>query len=108
MKKRKKILFISSTGGHLSELLQLEPLINEYESYLVTEWTKSNETIKDRYRNVFYVIYGTKSNLLTYVFKFAINSIICLILQIKIRPDIIITTDRTLAFQCATLENYLK
>lgn len=92
MKKRKKILFISSTGGHLSELLQLEPLINEYESYLVTEWTKSNETIKDRYRNVFYVIYGTKSNLLTYVFKFAINSIICLILQIKIRPDIIITT----------------
>ena len=30
----KKVMFISSTGGHLSELLQLKPLFTKYDSYL--------------------------------------------------------------------------
>lgn len=38
----KRILFISSTGGHLKELLQLRPLMNKYDSYIITEKTKSN------------------------------------------------------------------
>ncbi len=32
----KKILMISSTGGHLSELLQLLPLAEEYQTLWVT------------------------------------------------------------------------
>ncbi len=31
----KKVLWISSQGGHLNELLQLEPLFSKYDSYLM-------------------------------------------------------------------------
>jgi len=44
--KKKKVLFIASTGGHLSELLQLKSLFNKYNSYLITEKTKSTIGLK--------------------------------------------------------------
>lgn len=89
---KKKVLFISSTGGHLTELLQLEPLMKKYDSYLITENTVSNKKLKKKYKNVFYVIYGTKDYLFSYIPKFIINSIYCFILFLYIRPDVIITT----------------
>ena len=42
-KNKKKVLFISSTGGHLNELLQLKILFNKYDSYIITEKDKTNE-----------------------------------------------------------------
>ena len=42
--KKKKVLFISSTGGHLEELTQLKELFDKYDYYIVTERTKSNMT----------------------------------------------------------------
>ena len=39
MEKRKKVMFIASTGGHLSELLQLSPLFEKYDYTIVTEKT---------------------------------------------------------------------
>ena len=33
--KKKKILFISSMGGHLNELVQLKPLMDKYDSMLI-------------------------------------------------------------------------
>ena len=38
--KKKKVLFISSTGGHLSELLQLSPLFEKYDNYIADRTTK--------------------------------------------------------------------
>ena len=35
--KKKKVLFIASTGGHLTELMQLKPLFKEYDYHIVTE-----------------------------------------------------------------------
>ena len=88
----KKVIFISSTGGHLSELLQLKPLMNEYDSYLITEKTKSNLSLKDKFDKVYFLVYGTKKNLFTYFFKFSFNILKSLILFIKIRPNAIVTT----------------
>ena len=34
---KKKVLFISSTGGHLDELMQLAPLFKKYEYKIITE-----------------------------------------------------------------------
>ena len=90
--KNKKVLFISSTGGHLNELLQLKSLFSKYNSYIITEKTKSNINLKDMYNNVYYLVYGTRKNMLTYIFKFIFNAIKSLILFIKIRPKVIITT----------------
>lgn len=92
MKKNNKVIFISSTGGHLNELLQLKPLMEEYNSYLITEKTKSNVFLKNKFNNVFFLVYGTKKNLFTYIFKFGFNVLKSLYLFIKIRPRAIVTT----------------
>ena len=87
-----KVLFISSTGGHLNELLQLKSLFSKYDSYLVTEKTKSTEGLKKKYNNVYYLIYGTKQHLFSYIFKFIANIFKSFYLYFKIRPKVIVTT----------------
>jgi len=89
----KKVLFISSTGGHLSELLQLKNMFNKYDYYLITEKTKSTSTLIKKYpKKVKYLTYCTKSKPLSYMFKFPYNIIKSIYLYLKIRPKIIITT----------------
>lgn len=90
--KNKKVLFISSTGGHLDELLQLKPLFKKYDSYIITEKTKSTIDLKDKYSKVNYLVYGTKDHFITYIFKFIYNVFKSLILFIKISPKVIVTT----------------
>jgi len=92
IKKEKRVLFISSTGGHLSELLQLKPLIEEYDSYIITEKTKSNLSLKNKFNHVFYLVYGTKKNLFTYFFIFGFNILKSFYYFIKIRPRVVVTT----------------
>ena len=67
----KKVLFISSTGGHFSELLQLKPLFKKYDSYIITEKDETNVNLKQEYGNkMFFLPYGTRSKLFTYIFKY--------------------------------------
>ena len=89
----KKILFISSTGGHLSEIMQLKSMFDKYDYHIITEKTKSNLKLREKHPNrVNYLIYGTKAHFLTYPFKLLANCFISLFLYIKIRPKVIITT----------------
>jgi hypothetical protein len=88
---KKKVLFISSTGGHLNELLQLKSLFSNYDYLLVTEKDKSTISLKDKY-NVKYLVYGTRKNLFSYFFKFIFNFIKSFIIFIKFKPDVVITT----------------
>ena len=88
---KKKVLFISSTGGHLNELLQLKSLFYNYDYLLVTEKDKSTISLKDKY-NIKYLVYGTRKNLFSYFFKFIFNFIKSFIIFIKFKPDVVITT----------------
>jgi len=89
----KKVLFISSCGGHLVELLKLEPMFKDYDSYIITEKTKGNSKLKDKYKNkISFLVYGTKDHMLVYPFKLLYNSFKSLFLYIKIRPKYIVTT----------------
>ena len=91
--KDKKILYISSTGGHLNELLQLKSLFNKYNYYIVTEKTKSSDFLQDEYKEkVSYLAYETKKNPFKYFFVFLYNIIKSLIIFLKQKPDIIVTT----------------
>ena len=90
---KRQVLFIASTGGHLNELLQLSPMFKEHDYYLITEKTKSNMYLKDKYpKRVNYLVYGTRSNMLTYPFKLLYNCFKSLFLYLKVRPKVIITT----------------
>ena len=39
---KKKVLFISSTGGHFNELMQLKPMFEKYDYHIITEKDKTN------------------------------------------------------------------
>lgn len=91
--KNKKILFVASTGGHLNELLQLKSMFSKYDFHLITEKTKSNMYLRDKYKDkVDYLVYGTKDHIFIYPFKLLYNSFKSLFLFFKIRPDYVITT----------------
>lgn len=94
MKKGKdiKAIFISSMGGHLSECLALDPLIQKYDSLIVTEKTKATEFVKDEYKNVEYLKYGTKKNPFKYFFLFIYNTFKSFKIFRKFKPDVVITT----------------
>ena len=87
-----RVMFIASTGGHLSELLQLEKVMKKYDYSLITEKTPSNMKLQEKYKNVSYLIYGTKDHPLTYPFKLLANCFNSLYLYFKYHPDYIITT----------------
>jgi len=90
---KKKVLFISSTGGHLNELFQLESMFKNYDYHLITEKTKVNLKLKEKYKkNLDYLMYGTKSHLFKYIFVFSYNIFKSLYLYFKIRPKYIVTT----------------
>ena len=89
----KRVLFISSTGGHFNELMQLESMFSKYDYHIITEKTKSNLKLKNQHpRRVNYLIYGTKDHMLTYPFKLLANCFKSLYFYFKIRPQYIITT----------------
>jgi UDP-N-acetylglucosamine:LPS N-acetylglucosamine transferase len=90
---KRNVLFVASTGGHLKELMQLEKMFDNYDFNLITEKTKSNLYLKDKYKNkVFFLTYGTKDHMLTYPFKLFFNCLKSLYLFFKIHPDYIVTT----------------
>ena len=89
----KKVLFISSTGGHLNELLQLSPLFEKYDYHIITEKDKTNEYLQDKYEDkVSYLPYGTRSHMITYIIKYLYLIIKTFFLYFKIRPKVIVTT----------------
>lgn len=90
---KKNVMFISSTGGHLTELFQLKELFNKYNYHIVTEKTESNLSLKKKYKNkIDFLVFGTKDHLITYPFKLIYNCFKSIYLYIKIHPDYIVTT----------------
>lgn len=92
----KKVLFISSTGGHLDEMMQLKSMFNDYDYYIITEKQKSNLSLKEKFPNrVSFLLYGSYTTLgkkLIYPFRLLYNSFKSLILYFKIKPKYIVTT----------------
>lgn len=83
--KKPKLLFVSSSGGHLEQLLMLKPLMEKYDSKIVTEKTKFNK-VGD------YFVFQTGHKDKFMIFKVFINLIYAFIIFIKERPTHIIST----------------
>jgi len=88
----KRVMFISSTGGHLDELMQLKPIFKNYDYSIVTEKTKSNINLKNKFTKVSFLVFGTKDHLFSYIFKFIYNCLKSVFIFIKYRPNVIVTT----------------
>lgn len=89
----KKVLFISSTGGHLTEMLELKPLFCKCDYHIITEKTKSTLSLQKKYKGrVDYLTFGTKDHLWSYLFIFPWNCLKSIYYYFKIKPDVVITT----------------
>lgn len=87
----KKVMFISSEGGHLNELMQLD--FEKYDYSIVTEKTESNKDLVNRYKGrVFYLTYGTRKTPIIYFFILIFNFFKSLYLFKKLKPDVVVTT----------------
>ena len=93
---KKKVLFISSTGGHLEEMMQLKKMFDDYDYHIITEKTKSNLSLLKKYPGrVNFLVYGSYTTLgrkLIYPFKLLYNTFKSLILYLKIKPKYIVST----------------
>lgn len=86
----KKVMFISSEGGHLSELKQLN--IEEYDYSLVTEKTEFTKKLPQKYNNVYYLKYETRKSPFKYVFVLIYNFFKSLQIFLKEKPEVVVTT----------------
>lgn len=89
----KNVLFISSTGGHLNELLQLKPMFTNYNYNIITEKDNFTLSLQNEYKDkIYYLPYGTRSKFFSYIFKYLSICLKSLYLYFKLKPKYIITT----------------
>lgn len=87
--KKIKICFTSSSGGHFEQLIMLRPLMEEYDSYIVTEKLDYDITVGQI--PIKHVVQINRTD--SYFFlKFLFNIIKSLIIVIVNRPTITIST----------------
>ncbi len=89
----KKVMFISSTGGHFNELMKLEPLFKNYKVTVVTESSSNKKKLKNEYRkyNIHFLLKKSKYKIVS-LFNLFINCFISLFYFVKYRPKYIVTT----------------
>ena len=90
--KKKRVMFISSEGGHMSELQQLE--FEKYDYTVVTEKTETTIGLTKKYKDrIYFLKYGTKKTLIRYILMMLfINFPKSLYLFLKIRPQVVVST----------------
>lgn len=85
----KKLCFAASTGGHFEQLSMLKPLMEKYDSCVVTEKTQYKAIIKDQ---KMYYMHQVNRKESFYLFWMVINAFRSISILIKEKPDVVITT----------------
>lgn len=88
MNKKIKICFIASSGGHFEQLMMLKPIMEKYDSFVVSEKTKYNVEINYKKYNLLQV----NRKEFFWFGKLFINSLKCLLIYVREKPNIIIST----------------
>ena len=89
MNKKIKLCFAASSGGHFEQLMMLKPLMDRYDSFIVTEKTKYNLDKEDKRT---YFLLQTNRKEKDFLFNIVANVFKSLLIFYKEKPDIIITT----------------
>lgn len=85
----KKLCFAASSGGHFEQISMLKPLMEKYESCIVTEETNYKANIKGQ---KMYYMHQVNRKEKTMLFWMIVNAFKSLKLIIVEKPDVIITT----------------
>ena len=84
-----KVCFIASSGGHFEQLMMLKPLMEKYESFIVTE--KTNYSILNSEIPLYYLKQVNRHEI-KFIFYMILNSISALKIFVKEKPQIVIST----------------
>lgn len=87
--KKIKICFAASSGGHFEQLMMLKPLMNKYDSFIVTEKTSYMVEMKDK--KVYYLSQVNRKEK-SFLFRMIGNFFKSLKIFIKEKPDVVIST----------------
>lgn len=88
-KKKFKICFAASSGGHYEQLLMLKPLMEKYDSIVVTEETKYKAKIQNQKMYYMKQVNRKEKSLIPYMM---INIVRSLKVYRKEKPDMVICT----------------
>ena len=89
MSKKKKLCFAASSGGHFEQILMLKPLMEKYDSFIITEKTSYKAEVKGE--KVYY-LHQVNRKEWSFPFEMIVNSLKSLFIYIRERPDVVITT----------------
>lgn len=87
--KKPKVCFAASSGGHYEQLLMLKPLMEKYDSFILTE--KTAYVSEQKGVRTYYVVQTNRKERTTFV-KMVYNTVVSLKIFFRERPDIIICT----------------
>ena len=91
-KRNPRICLVSSSGGHWEQLQKLQPLVEKYDGFFVTEKTQFEASLGK------YFMLQTDLKDKKMPIKMVWNSIYSLYIWIKERPDFVITTGTMVAY----------
>lgn len=98
--KKKKVVFISSVGGHLTQILQLKSIFDSYNYVLITEKNNVTKSMRNAYNMVF-LPYGSRNQRFLYPFILILNCLMSLYYFIRFNPQVIVSTGaNTTAAMC--------
>lgn len=87
--KNKKICFAASSGGHYEQIMMLKPLMEKYNSFIVTEKTRYSCETKNP--KIYYMPQVNRKEK-GIIFKMILNCFISLKVFLNEKPDAVITT----------------
>ena len=87
--KRKKVCFAASSGGHFEQISMLKPLMDEYDSIVVTEATEYKSSINGK---KMYYLHQVNRKEWAFPLWMIVNTLRSFLLFVKEKPDVVITT----------------
>jgi UDP-N-acetylglucosamine:LPS N-acetylglucosamine transferase len=88
-KKGIKVCFAASSGGHYEQLLMLKPLMEKYESFIITEETLYNVTVEGM--KMYYVMQVNRKEK-SFLSRMLMNFLRSIRIYLKEKPDVVICT----------------
>lgn len=88
-KKKLKICFAASSGGHYEQLMMLKPLMEKYESFIVTEKTLYKASVKEK--KIYYMHQVNRRESLFTIWML-MNLVHSMFIMMRERPNVVITT----------------
>lgn len=87
--KKIKICFAASSGGHYEQLMMLRPLMEKYDSFVVTEKTFYGAKIKNA--RMYYMMQVNRREK-TFILRMIVNTCKAFFIYLKEKPDVVICT----------------